>query len=102
MTREKEAQLLENVLDGLDRLFDDECTAMDTWALVFATSEALRGTEHSRELERALELQSTTIRSGGSKQAKRDLALSDTDQLRHYLADLLPLDPELIAGREDP
>lgn len=48
----REQKLLENVLDALDRLFDRQSFAVDTWALLFATCEALRATVYLPELER--------------------------------------------------
>jgi hypothetical protein len=40
MARERE--LLENVLDALDQLFDRSPSVTDVWALLFATVEAMR------------------------------------------------------------
>ena len=41
-----EKKLLENILDGLDRLFDSESSAIDLQTLIFATSKALSNTEY--------------------------------------------------------
>jgi hypothetical protein len=81
--------LLGNCLDALDRLFDRHSSVVDVWALLLATSEALRATEHYRELERPLVDLSAVIRSGASAETQRERALGVTDELRHYLAPLL-------------
>ena len=47
----KERELLENVLDSLDRLFDRRIGVIDVCALVQATAEALRDTPHQSALE---------------------------------------------------
>jgi hypothetical protein len=87
-----ERKLLENVLDALDRLFDRQCSVIDLWALLFATTEALRATEHCDQLERTTAILLAIIRSGASEEMQRDRALIVTDELRHYLAGLLPIE----------
>jgi hypothetical protein len=83
-------KLLTNLLDSLDRLFDRDCRVIDVWALAFATSEALRETEHYAILQKVLPELLATSRSLASADEKRDRALIATDSLRHYLAVLLP------------
>jgi hypothetical protein len=85
-----EKQLLGNVLDALDRLFDRDSSVVDVWALLLATGEALRGTEHESELTRPLPALLAAIRSGAPAESQRDQALAVTDKLRHYLAELVP------------
>lgn len=88
----REKQLLGNVLDALDRLFDWRSSALDLWALLFATAEALRGTPHHGELEKATQALRLVIRSGDTQEAQRDCAMEETDCLRLYLARLLPVE----------
>lgn len=85
----QEKMLLDNALDALDRLFDGHSSTIDVSALLFATSEALRGTKHHTELERAVQGLHQIIRSGGTVDVQREKALNATDDLRKYLADLL-------------
>lgn len=80
--------LLDNALDALDRLFDRDSLAIDVWALLVATSEALRATQHYSKLVRPTVELLAIIRSNASPEAERDLALEVTDKLRHYLAGL--------------
>ncbi len=87
-----EQNLLGNVLDALDRLFDRQSSVTDLWALLFATAEALRGTPYYHEIEGPVAALLTLVRSGASEEVQRDHALEVTDRLRHYLAELLPLE----------
>jgi hypothetical protein len=83
-----ERKLLENVLDFLDRLFDRKLTAHEVWTLLFATQEAVRGTDHFAPLEQASQELIKIVRKGGSEMDQQDLALRSTDSLRHYLANV--------------
>jgi hypothetical protein len=47
-----EKELLENILDGLDRLFGRESSAIGIYALIFATSKALSHTEYFSPLDK--------------------------------------------------
>jgi hypothetical protein len=87
-----ENQLLENTLDALDRLYDRHSSVLDLWALLFATAEALRATRHFSELEEPVAELLAVVRSGLSEEVQRDRALAITDRLRHYLAELLPVE----------
>jgi len=42
--------LLGNVFDSLDRLFDRESSAIDVYALLFATQNALPSSDHCPDL----------------------------------------------------
>lgn len=88
----REKQMLENVLNTLDRLFDRQSSAIDVWAVLLATSEALRATPHHVEFEEPTAGLLAVVRSGGTAEVQRDRALVATDTLRHYLARLLPLE----------
>jgi hypothetical protein len=89
MTR-REQLLLGNVLDALDRLYDGVSKPIDIYALVVATSEARRDSEFSTKAQPVLnELQ--RISSLEKPQAeKKELALVATDDLRLFLAGVLP------------
>lgn len=86
----RELRLLGNALDALDRLYDGASTVTDLQALLYATGEALRGTDHAPHFERQADALLPVARSGDTAESKRNLALGITDELRHYLADLLP------------
>lgn len=85
-----EKLLLENALNALDRLYDGDSSVVDVWALLFATCEAVRGTDHHPEFERPMDELLLIVRSGKSAEFQRDRALGATDELRHYLAKVLP------------
>jgi hypothetical protein len=85
----REKLLLDNVLDALDRLFDGQIAVIDFQALLFATSEAMRHNVHFDHFEDPLVKLLSVVRSQDSKDAQRDRALEDTDELRHYLAECL-------------
>lgn len=87
-----EIQLLNNVLDALDRMFDGHMRAIDLWALLLATSEALRDTVHYDALFEPTAGLLTVVRSKATHEIMQDRALAATGELRHYLADLLPVD----------
>lgn len=84
-----EKQLLNNLLDALDSLYDGKLRVGDLWALLFATSEALRTTPHYNELLGPISDLLDIARSGANKEEMRGRALESTDRLRCYLADLV-------------
>ncbi len=84
-----EYDLLSNVLDSLDRLFDEQSSAETVLALLFATSEALRTTSHYPELERPIAELRAVVRSGVLSEMQRDKTVWITDPLRKYLARVL-------------
>src|SRR5262245_57894101 len=86
-----EKTLLDNALDALDRLFDRKSSVIDVWALLLATGEALRETTHYPKFNRPATALLDVIRSMEPPEVQRDRALEITDELRHYLADLLPI-----------
>jgi hypothetical protein len=86
---EEERVLLDNVLDGLDRLFDDESDATDLYALIFATSKAVSKTEHFVILNKAANDLEKIVRAGLNANGERFEALKVTDDLRKYLAQTL-------------
>jgi hypothetical protein len=86
----QQRQLLENVLDALDRLFDRASTPVDIYALIFATSEALKGSEFSAKAETVLCGLENIVRSDAPPEEQRELALGVTNDLRIFLAEALP------------
>lgn len=87
-----EKQLLDNTLDALDSLFDRNLSVVALWALLFATAKALQGTPHCAVLTGAVAGLLSIVRSGENNEKQVDRALEVTNELRHYLADLLPLE----------
>jgi hypothetical protein len=86
---DEERVMLDNVLDGLDRLFDTESDAIDLYALIFATSKAVSKTEHFAILSNAAQDLEKIVRAGMNADDERFEALRVTDDLRHYLAEIL-------------
>src|SRR5579859_893088 len=88
----REKKLLDNALESLNRLSDRSISAIDVWALMLATAEALRNTPHAPELERAAKELLIIVRASRPFHDQRDRALEVTQDLRHYLARQLPLE----------
>ena len=84
-----EADLLENVFDSLDRLFDRESSARDVYALLFATQNALAGSGIP-DLGSYVEDLAIIIRSGEPEGTQREKAITATDKLRSVLNEVLP------------
>jgi hypothetical protein len=88
MTKE-EYNLLENVLTGLDRLYDCQSNAIDLHALIFATSRALVDTEYFSILhDTSIELEAV-LKSMSEVRDERREALGVTDNLRLFIAEKL-------------
>ena len=85
-----ELRLLENVLDSLDRLFDCDSQAVDVYALLFATAEALLETSHYQLLDETTKKLDALLKAAETKNELREAALIETNKLRHYIAKLLP------------
>ena len=84
-----EKQLLDNLLDSLDRLFDSESAVADIHALLFATSKALALSELGPRIELFVTPLGELVRKRGTEEARRDEALMITNDLRLFLADVL-------------
>ena len=84
-----EKQLLENVLDALDRLFDRESSVVDLQALIFATSKALAKAEYDTALREAASGLDELLRMRLSTNDEREKALEATNDLRILLAKVL-------------
>ena len=98
---DREYELLGNLFDALDRLFDWKCGAFDIWALLVATEAALRDTPHRPALEQPLSDLKAVVLSKATEEARRDHALGVTDPLRQYLADVLAWGPSLLPGGQN-
>lgn len=88
MTKD-EYRLLENVLDGLDRLFDFQANAIELHALIFATSRALVNTEYFQILNRTSDALEALLNAGSKVSDERREALLITDDLRRFVAEKL-------------
>jgi hypothetical protein len=86
--------LFENVIAALDRLFDRKSKVVDLYALVVATSVALRGSRFAAVAELPIVELEKVVRSGESEVGQRDLALWVTDELRLFVAQELDGDEE--------
>lgn len=84
-----EQLLLENVLDGLDRLYDQKTTAIDLWAICYATCQALKQTCHFAILESTTQQLEKLFRSNVSIQEENGQARCITGDLRIHLCDSL-------------
>ena len=88
MTKD-ERELLENILDGLDRLFDRESNAIDLYTLVFATSKALSNTKYFSILDDTATQLKTVVLAELKSDDERNEALKVTNNLRFFLAENL-------------
>ena len=97
MTKE-EYTLLDNALTGLDRLFDFQSSVYELYALIYATSRALAGTEYSAMLDKTSEALYRLVTSDDKVSDDRREALAITDDLRIFIAEKLePYDPKEIS-----
>lgn len=85
MTRD-EYNLLENLLMGLDRLYDSESKVLDLYALIFATSRALVDTEYFSILQDTSNALENLVTSKDKVRDDRREALGITDDLRVFIA----------------
>ena len=86
-----EKQLLGNVFDALDRLFDSECGVIDVHAILYASEMALKTSSLPIELTKYETELRKIIQSGEGSHAQRDKALDATNDLREKLNELLPI-----------
>lgn len=86
-----ELVLLENILDSLDRLFDEESQVTDIQALIFATSKALIGSSHYQILNQTAKELNEILKTEKTKNSLRESALTATNELRHYIAEFFPI-----------
>jgi hypothetical protein len=88
------AALLNNALDSLDRLFDRESSVIDVYAIVYATSRALRTDPLTPVFMQAAAGLLEVVQTGESGAVDRDRALNSTQTLRAALAEALPFPEE--------
>ena len=86
---EIEKQLLENLLDALDRLFDSESSAVDIHSLLYASSSFNGGAIRSLKLDQYIASLGVLIRNSESAEDQRNEALSITNNLRIEVNELL-------------
>ena len=82
-----EKEVLEEVFDSLDRLFDRQTSVEDVYAIVLISSKVV--TEIDLSIY-ATQLKNI-LRAGAGEETKREQALEVTDDLRSRLNDLLPV-----------
>jgi len=85
-----EKHLLEDLMDSLDRLFDRESKVVDVHALLLATAKALAGSEYAPRLEQFIAPLGGLVRKSCTEEERREGALLVTNDLRLFLADVLP------------
>lgn len=84
-------QLLENLFDALDRLFDGETSVRELHSLVCATNEALGSLFQIIDLNQYVSSLQNIVHSGKSPETQRGEALQLTNDLRATLNSLLPV-----------
>ncbi|WP_444932216.1 hypothetical protein ACJJIF_10770 [Microbulbifer sp. SSSA002] len=85
-----EKQILENIFDALDRLFDRECKVIDVSVLLYASEKALADSEIVPLVSYVAELEKL-VRRGESEDIQREHALEITNELRVTLNEMLPI-----------
>lgn len=86
--KEEDKKLLENLFDSLDRLFDRENSALDVYALMFATKSALSSSV-SIDLGAYISKLNQVVTNSKDLENQTEEALEITGQLRGTLDDLL-------------
>ena len=86
-----EKEILENVFDSLDRLFDRKCEIYDVCDLIFASDLVLKNLNSQIELGTYYRDIKTIVQKEISEENKRDDALNAIDSLRELLNELLPI-----------
>ena len=86
-----EKEILENVFDSLDRLFDRKCGVYDVCDLIFASDLVLKNLNSQVDLGNYYRDIKTISQRKISEDNKRDDALNATDSLRELLNELLPI-----------
>lgn len=84
-----EKKLLNNILDSLDRLFDNESKLIDIHSLIFATSKALTKSQHFSILDETSKDLEEIVWLNLSASNERTEALNATNKLRLYLSEIL-------------
>ncbi|ACR13588.1 conserved hypothetical protein [Teredinibacter turnerae T7901] len=84
-------EILENLFDALDRLFDRESKVIDIYAIMFASEKAVSGEAEVVNLSEYSYALKMLIPSGKAEEAQREEALLITNELRNILNELLPI-----------
>ena len=84
-------EILENLFDSLDRLFDRESKVVDIYALMFATEKAMAGEPKLIDLREYSYALKKLISNGKPEETQREEALLITQELRNVLNELLPV-----------
>lgn len=79
--------LLDNLMNGLDRLYDKETRVIDIHALLHATRWAMAATDLGDQIGAAAEGVLVVVRSGATEEEQNRAALAVTDPLRRSVAD---------------
>jgi hypothetical protein len=85
----EDKQLLENVFDSLDRLFDRQSSVIDVYHLILATDKAIKRTDVNLSLAGYSDELGKIVRENSSEEIQREQALIVTDQLREILNETL-------------
>jgi len=89
---DSEKQILENLFDALDRLFDHKCQVVDVHDLLFASELALKEFNPSIDLSGYRTALSLILKKNSSYEEQRKSALNSTETLRSELNELLPFE----------
>lgn len=86
--------LLQNVVDALDRLYDNDSGVIDLYAMLYATWHALSETPLAPAFEPPIRELKAILESDEIRDRKRAAALGATDQLRHAVCNALKADAQ--------
>ena len=82
-------QLLENLFDSLDRLFDGESSVIDVWQLMLVTEKAISSELALLDLNNYSVQLGKIVRGGKAEDAQKEDALAVTRKLREVLNEML-------------
>ena len=82
-------QLLENVFDSLDRLFDRQNCVIDVYHLILATEKAIGESVANISLAGYADKLGKIVRENKSEEIQLEKALGATNRLREILNDIL-------------
>jgi len=86
--------LLQNVVEALNRLYDNDSGVIDVYAMLYATRHALSETPLAAEFEPSIHALEAILQTDEIRDRKRSAALVATDQLRHAVCDSLKADAQ--------
>ncbi len=85
----EDKQLLENLFDSLDRLFDRESRVLDVFQILYATEKAINTGSLNLSLSGYIADLGDIARGNESEEIQRERALLVTDKLREILNEIL-------------